>query len=39
MLRDEELSELIGDADRLREKLKRELPRGQKLLCWLSGLI
>ncbi len=39
MLSDEELSELIGDADRLREKLKRELPRGQKLLCWLSGLI
>ena len=39
MLSDEELSELIGDADRLREKLKRELPRGQKLLCWLSGLL
>ncbi len=35
----EELSELTGDAQRLREKLKRQLPKGQKALCWLIGLI
>lgn len=39
MLSEEELSELTGDADRLAEKLRRQLPRGQKALCWLSGLI
>ena len=39
MLSGEELSELIGDSERLKEKLRRQLPRGQKLLCWLEGLI
>lgn len=39
MLSPEELRELTGDGERLREKLRRQLPRGQKLLCWLTGLI
>lgn len=39
MLSGEELAELTGDAQRLAEKLRRQLPRGQKLWCWLLGLI
>lgn len=38
-LTEAELSELTGDAERLAEKLRRQLPRGQKALCWLAGLI
>lgn len=39
MLSGEELQELVGDGQRLREKLRRLLPRGQWVLCWLTGLI
>lgn len=39
MLSSEELRELTGDAERLAEKLRRELPRGQKAWCWLTGLL
>lgn len=39
MLSTEELSELVTDAGKLREKLKSQLPRGQKVICWLTGLI
>lgn len=35
----EELGELTGDAERLADKLRRELPRGQRAWCWLNGLI
>lgn len=39
MLSPEELGELIGASERLRAKLKAQLPGGQKALCWLTGLI
>lgn len=39
MLSPEELQELVGDGQRLQEKLRRLLPRGQWVLCWLTGLI
>lgn len=39
MLSQEELEELTGDAERLAAKLREQLPRFQKLKCWLAGLI
>lgn len=38
-LTEEELRELTADAERLADKLRQQLPRGQKVLCWLTGLI
>ena len=39
MLSQEELAELTGDGERLADKLREQLPRFQKLKCWLAGLI
>lgn len=39
MVTEEELGELTGAAEALGEKLRRQLPRWQKLRCWLAGLI
>ena len=39
MLAQEELDELTGEARRVAEKLRRQLPKLQKARCWLTGLI
>ncbi len=39
MLGEEELAQLTEEVARLEGKLRRQLPKGQKLRCWLAGLL